>query len=92
MWRRGLKQRLHPTPHRRVVASHVEAWIETSGIPPISMVSESPPMWRRGLKLGKAVMLNPHFVASHVEAWIETASARQKSSTSSGRLPCGGVD
>ena len=33
-----------------IVAPHVGAWIETSGINPYAVLGKSLPMWERGLK------------------------------------------
>ncbi len=51
MWRRGLKpEKLGLEVYDVLVASHVEAWIETSSTPSAITSRRSPPMWRRGLK------------------------------------------
>ncbi len=75
MWRRGLKHELQSIAAPLVVASHVEAWIETgANMTDSDTALVSPPMWRRGLKLHIIYCTVPQRpVASHVEAWIETS-------------------
>src|SRR6185295_5608388 len=73
-WRRGLKQRVsYARATLEIVASRVEAWIETRSCYRETALPRSPPAWRRGLKpCAAGLHQTVDTVASRVEAWIET--------------------
>ena len=77
-----------------LVASFMEAWIETSSHLYLhNRYFPSPPSWRRGLKLIWQKRVDTgNWVASFMEAWIETGIADTANNCIVRRLLHGGVD